>query len=479
MDIKDTDSFTTGAYILNKDRMPYSPFRDCSSIFLTEESSTALKTEILKVINDSKLVLKLCSFIITDKEIFEAILNKAKTTDTAIFLLTQLDQTKLANTSSLLEFLTEEEIRENPSQTHLKYIKKLFDNGVHVRATTSAHAKFIVSDRKVGFITSANFTSPSLTFNTESGVYIDLNSAMELDKLFDVIFQRGTSYRQFVSSSKKNKMLVVQSGAKIDSELLPVASKSNLRYTYENDTNNLYDEIIKVVEEASEFLYISTYSIVGLESLKEFTQAIEGASKRGVSITLFCRGMNYRSDHLMGSEGLKKKGCKIFANVFNHSKGIVSEKTGLLFTANIDGNHGLKNGFEVGYILDDTQRQEFLKIHIHLIKSGDYFYQSNPTRLDLFQTYDVYEKTKGINPPIFPPDIYVSIKPSLNVNNHELTEQLLFYGKSKDDEYIIAGSSYYRCKFNENTFVLTGRENPRFDLEKYILKYSNLKIIPN
>lgn len=479
VNIKHTDSFGSGAYILNENRTPYSAFKDCSSVFLTQENNTILKDEILKLITESKDVLKICSFIITDKEIFDAVLNKTQTSNTAIFVLTQLDQNKLTNSSTLLDYLTEEEIKENPSQTHLKFIKKLFDNGVHVRASLSAHAKFIVSDRKAGFITSANLTTPSLTFNTESGVYLDEKNALELDKLFDVIFQRGTGYRQFISSHKKNKMFIVQAEVKIDKVLLPNPSESNLRYTYENETNNLFDEIIKIINDAEEYLYISTYSIVGLSSLNEFTQAIETANRREVKINLFCRGMNYRNDHLIGSDILHSKGCEIFADMFNHSKGIINEKSGLIFTANIDGNHGLKNGFEVGCILSEIQRLEFLEIHKHLIETGYYIYQSKPSRMELFQTYLNYEKTKGINPPTFPNDLIVTIKNGLNVNENELAKQPLFYGKSKDAEYLIAGNSYYKCKFKENTFMIIEKENPRFDLEKYILKYSNLKVIFN
>src|SRR5690606_514908 len=185
----------------------FSPFLGYSSIYLTQESNVALKNEILRIINEATSVLKICSFIITDKEIFNAILNKAKETQVAIFLLTQLDSTKLQNS----DFITEEEIKENPSQTHLNYITKLYDNGIHVRASLSAHSKFIVADRKLGFITSANFTTPSLTFNTESGVYLDENSSKELDKLFDVIFIQGTAYKKFLDAKKKRKVLVVQS----------------------------------------------------------------------------------------------------------------------------------------------------------------------------------------------------------------------------------------------------------------------------
>lgn len=479
VNVKHTDKFSSGAYILNSNMVPYSPFKQTGSVFLTQENNNSLKEEILKLINQSKEVLKICSFIITDTEIFEAILNKVQSSNVSIFILTQLDQSKLTNQFSLLDFLTEEEIRENPAQTHLKFIKKLFDSGVHVRASVSAHAKFIIADRVNGFITSANLTTPSLSFNTESGVYLTQEDSKELDKLFDVIFQMGTGYRQFISSAKKNKIFVVQSEVKIKKELLPDPTFSNLRYTYENETNNLYEEIVSIIKNASEYLYISTYSIVGLDSLIELKQAIKDASGRGVQIYLFCRGMNYRNDHLMGSQLLSLAGCKIFADLFNHSKGVINEKRGIIFTANIDGFHGLKNGFEVGYVLQEKQRIEFLNIHSDLIKSAYYIFQNFPSRTDLFQTYRNYENTKGIKAPSFAKDIVISARKGMVVNESELSELPLFYGRSRNGEYLIAGNSYFKCKFVNNTFLLSEKENPRFDLERYILTYDNLKILFN
>jgi len=475
INIKNTDNLVSGAYILNNGKLPFTPFKECSNIFLTQENSTILKSEILKLITESEEVLKICSFIITDREIFEAILDKALSSNTAIFVLTQLDQRKLLNS----DLLTEEEIKENTNQLHLNYITKLFDNGVHVRASHSAHAKFIIADRKKGFLTSANFTTPSLILNTESGVYLDKESSSELDKLFDVIFQRGTGYRQFIISSKKNKMFIVQSEVKIDKSVLPDPSKSNLKYTYENETNNLYDSIIDIINNATEYLFLSTYSIVKLAALREFTSAITNANNRGVKIKLFCRGMNYRTDHLVGSDTLLSHGCEIFADIFNHSKGIISEKSGLIFTANLDGNHGLKNGFEVGYVLNELQRLEFLKINKHLIETGYYIFRNKPSRMELFQTYQTYEKTKGINSPLFPNDLILLFKESLDANKKELCEQPLFYGKSKGGEFIIVGKSYYKCKSRDNIFDVSAKVDPRFDIERYILKFQNLKIIFN
>jgi len=475
--IKYTDCFDCGVYLLNEERLDYAPFKHSSKVFLTQEENTNLKEEIMSIIQNSINVLKICSFIITDKEIFEAILYKAQNTKTAIFILTQLDQTKLTDSFSLIGFLTEEEIKESTALTHLKYIKLLFDNGVHVRASISAHAKFIISDRKKGFITSANLTTPSLILNTESGVYLDEKSSSEMDILFDVIFLRGTSYRQFLSSNKKHKMLVVQSEIRIQKELLPKHSESNLRYTYESLTNNLYEEIIRIIESARQYLYLSTFSIVALESLPEFTQVIKNAVERGVKIYVFCRGMNYRNDHLKGSQILYLCGTEIYADLYNHSKGIINESKGMIFTANIDGNHGLKNGFEVGYILDENQRKEFLEFHNYLIESSYYKFLYKPMRNEFFKTYSEYEMKKGTNAPVFSDNIIISIDSTLNNNKNIFMKYPLFYGKSNDSEYIIIGDFYYKIKQSDGEFKIIEEVKPRFDLERYCLKYSNLKII--
>lgn len=49
---------------------------------------------------------------------------------------------------------------------------------------------------------------------------------------------------------------------------------------------------------------------------------------------------------------LEKLGCRNFGDDNNHSKCVISESEGIIFTANIDGKHGLKSGFEVGCVLE-------------------------------------------------------------------------------------------------------------------------------
>ena len=66
-------------------------------------------------------------------------------------------------------------------------------------------------------------------------------------------------------------------------------------------------------------------------------------------------------------EGL---GCTNYGDDCNHSKCVMSESEGILFTANIDGNHGMKNGFEVGCVLEEEDLNDMrilLNLYLHRI----------------------------------------------------------------------------------------------------------------
>lgn len=473
--ISQNDQLPGGAFIRNTEQVAYSPYRSAGELFLTQEGNTGLKEELLKLINQSTQVLKICSFIITDTEIYEAIRDRAENSDVTIFILTQLDESALVN-ESMAALITEEELKEKTGAVHLRHIKQLYDLGVHVRASVAAHAKFVICDRTKGFITSANLTSTSLTLNTESGVYLSREDSVELDKLFDVVFQTDTGFRQFVNTGRKNKMMVVQETTSINSTMLPDTSKSNLRYTCGVDQTNLYREIIRIVSSADDYLYLSAYSIVGLEKLPELTNSIQQAVQRGVIVNVFCRGMNQRHDHRENSGKLAELGCHIFADHFNHSKGIINENTGLLFTANIDGDHGLINGFEVGCILDENKRAEFLDFHKSLIDSAFYRFDSTPVRRVIFETGLLTEQYKKNQAPSFPREIIILRSDSLSVSDDLLINHLLYYGKKKADHFLIAGNRYFRCEISANVFKIVEKSKTDFQMERYILKYNQLTL---
>lgn len=90
-------------------------------------------------------------------------------------------------------------------------------------------------------------------------------------------------------------------------------------------------------------------------------EAVRDARSRGVEVILYSNTMS-DVPSLKSSKSaireLKRLGCHSFGDDLNHSKCVLSESKGILFTANIDGVNGMKNGFEVGCVMNQEQRKE-------------------------------------------------------------------------------------------------------------------------
>ncbi len=450
------------------------------TLFLTNGSNTTLKDRILSAISEAKSVVKLCSFIVTDDEIVNEILRKAQDPNIAVFLLTQLDQKKLINNFALASnVLDEENFSSLEITSHLDNIKMLRDKGVHVRAAKDLHAKFIVSDRNSGLLMSANFTANSLSKNVESGVDLDVASSQDLDRLFDLIYLQGTSYRSFINTKKDKKMFVLENNITLSQDHLTLP-QSGLRYTYDTFQHNLLGEIIKIIESAEDFIFLSTYSIVGLIKIPQFVSAISKAISKNVKISIFCRAMNYRLDHVEGCRVLSKLGCKIVGDYYNHSKGIITEKKGMIFTANIDGNYGLINSFEVGYILSETQRKDFLEFHKELIDNCNFEFSLNPTRREFMDFVAHYEMEKNLTSFLLERDLEIVVKKSLHSYFENISDCLMFIGKKRDKDgvtlFLNFDEFFFTIKKSGSKMIVQSKCPPLYNAEKYFLKFFNLKI---
>ncbi|MBL7880989.1 MAG: phosphatidylserine/phosphatidylglycerophosphate/cardiolipin synthase family protein [Chryseobacterium gambrini] len=449
------------------------------NLFLTHKENCTLKDRIIATIREAEKVIKICSFVITDNEIVSEIIEKAKNPNFAIFILTMLDKNRLTNKISLDSDADEEDFPFKDIDSHLNNIKKLRDHGVHIRAAESVHAKFMIADRNEGIITSANFTTNSLSHNVESGVYMDSESSKALDRLFDAIYLNGAPYKSFITTKQSKKMFITKVNAGLIKENLNFPYH-NLRFTYSNLHNGLFDEILNIINNAEDFIYLSSYSIIELAMIESFVKAISEAIERGVQISIFCRAMN-RLDHIEGCRKLSRKGCKIFAECYNHSKGIVSEKNGMIFTANIDGKHGLINGFEIGYILNEDQKEEFLKFHKELISMSIFRFENTPVRSSFMEFIALYEMEKNQNPISVGTDLELIVNKSLQKYFHNISDSLIFIGNKREKDrkisFIQIDNEFYETTMNYNKIKVLRKCKSFFDAEKYLLKYKNLKVI--
>ena len=53
VNIKHTDCFDCGVYLLNEERLEYAPFKHSSKVYLTQEENTSLKDEIMSIIQNN------------------------------------------------------------------------------------------------------------------------------------------------------------------------------------------------------------------------------------------------------------------------------------------------------------------------------------------------------------------------------------------------------------------------------------------
>ncbi len=461
-----------GGYFIYHDEDRQSDYLSQPELSVTLPEFREIKNELISLIKNAKQSIKLCSFILSDPEVYSELMDVTKSKKVALFIITQLDNSKFSTS-----FLSDEEATENYYQKHLDYISKLYMNGAHVRAATSAHAKFLIVDDKHAFLMSANITTPSLNENPESGVYIkEEDSKKSLIKLFDLIYQYGTEYTKFKVASK-DKQFVVSRDVQLKEDWLIGVDKFNIKFTWGTDNMSLYSEMIKLIEEANtnEKIIISSYSVVGLENLPEFTNSIKNYIEKGGEVILFCRGMNYRPDHLQNCTLLSNLGVKIYGDFFNHSKGIICGNKGFIFTANIDGHHGLLNGFEVGMKINGIQSTSLKNFISWQIKNSPYKFKLNPSKQDLYDTYDYYTKIKNINAPEFTQDITFEIPKSLETLSKDLIKIpiYIYLSKLKVVEGISLNNSYYSAKIVENKIVIGKRRKKFVGSETYLLKCQN------
>lgn len=471
--ITNEGTFKGGYFILNPKREASNWSQD-KNILFTSADEKSLKDQLVHLIKKSKESIKICSFILTDADILKELLEVLETGKVAVFLITQLDESKFSTS-----FLTEDEILDNRYQGYLDSLRKLYSYGAHIRASRSAHAKFIISDRSDAIVMSANITYRSLNENPESGIYLtNKQSILYLDRLFDIIFQEGTDYTKFISASKTKQFIISRNIEVRDAYLNPLSS-SALRFTYESKHNNLYHELINIIQKAEDELWLSTFSIVGLDLLPEFVSSVKDFIKNNGKIKIFCRAMNYRPDHLKNCVVLKEIGCEIFGDISNHSKGISTNSNGMLFTANIDGNHGLKNGFEVGILTEDIYTKSLKNFIQWQILTAPFTFILNPFKKDYFKTYEYtyHEKeTQLYNPP---EDLKIKLEGDAKSIFEKIDKEPIYlYFENKVLYMISLGSEYFKAIQNNSSLIISSKARKDYKgNESFLLRYKSLNVL--
>ena len=184
----------------------------------------------------------------------------------------------------------------------------------------------------------------------------------DLEYVFDKLYMNADV--QGVSKTA-GRTLILRSSEMLQSDTFSREHlSSHLRYTIVGkrkngvqtnlslcDVRSIYESILAVIKGAKEKLDVVTWHFKAVEMLPEFMKELTAALLRGVKVRLYSND-RLENDSLKESLRclglLKGLGCEVYGDEVNHSKCVISENAGVIFTANIDGVHGLKSGFEVG-----------------------------------------------------------------------------------------------------------------------------------
>lgn len=337
----------------------------------------SLTDRIINMIRESKYYIKTGNFMFREPKMKEELLDACRR-GVVVFILSNLgeDAERLMGINSF---------GKKEYDPHLPNLNEFAEQGAHVRCMNELHAKFLVVDGKQGMIMSSNYTKDSLWGNPECGIVLDLDNTKCLESIFDTLFVHADDK---IEGSDKNGYKFRKVYSPIDQpELFDDVLTGDLRMTLSSkiqkgkntsisnfsfcEISDLYNSIVDAINDSKECLYLVTYSFRALDKLQKILEALINAAQRGVSINLFYNLDNKGSNAAV--EKLRKEipGINAQGILKNHAKFLLTEKTGLMFTANIDGEAGLLSGFELGVELTDTQWEEAKDGLILLIKENN------------------------------------------------------------------------------------------------------------
>lgn len=258
---------------------------------------------------------------------------------------------------------------------HISNLMDFVEAGAHVRCVSELHAKFLITDGRQGMIMSSNYTVDSLGGNPECGADLEPDDVGYLEGVFDTVYEHADIHLEG-RTRNKNKYILKFSDNPTDPEVFANTSTDVIltlgaKRQWDggaDETNfadcriqSIYHAIADTIDEARQYVYLASWSFRRLDKLPRISKAITRAAKRGVEVTLiFNKDTETSMDEIKRLQALAPS-INCFGIPKIHAKFLLTEREGLIFTANIDGNAGLLSGFELGVYLNEAQYNQALE----------------------------------------------------------------------------------------------------------------------
>jgi hypothetical protein len=324
----------------------------------TFPGQSTIKEAVLDLLQQAKRNVFFCNFLLQDEEVLRALLDTSRRLSGHVYILTTLkaDDFRQAGGAG--------DDAESDFESHMRCVKRLTGEGLLVKARSDCHAKFMTVDDSQAIVTSANAVPTCYgnvsksngamrDANPENGVLFNIPSEVRrLANFFRALWRDGSNY-YVAPDPTVFEVQQIQSGTPRVKPAEPShpADDGEVLWTAPNDPRILR-RFLEFVGKARESVSLSTWVMKGMDG-HELGDAIRKASSRGIRFQIIVRGMNWRDDHrrqcyLLARE-LGPNGV-ILGDYWNHSKAVVVDsEEAMVMTANMDAQHGLDCGVEVGF----------------------------------------------------------------------------------------------------------------------------------
>jgi len=320
----------------------------------TFPDQSTIKEAVLELLRKAKQHVFFCNFLLQDEDVLGALLDASRRLSGHVYVLTTLKADDFQQAGGAGDDA------EGNFETHMRCVKQLTGEGMLVKARSDCHAKFMTVDDRHAIVTSANAVptcygnvSDKRRANPENGLLFHIPSEVRrLANFFRALWRDASNY--YVAPDPiVFEVQQVQSGAPPVNPTEPSqpAVEGEVVWTAPSDPRIL-ERFLDMVGRARKSVSLSTWVIKGMDT-HELGDAIRRSSSRGVRFQILVRGMNWRNDHrkqcyLLARE-LGPNGV-ILGDYWNHSKAVVVDSDeAMVMTANMDAQHGLNNGIEMGF----------------------------------------------------------------------------------------------------------------------------------
>ena len=297
------------------------------------------KKIFLDLIKSAKSEIYLCSFIISDKEIIQELIQESS--KKTIIILTASEIRLMDDPDESDEFQT------RVKREHQEFLEQSYRK-ILIRSSPNFHAKFLIVDPKSkdakGLLFTGNFTTEAFERNFEIGMILDQievkNLFLQFMKGFYEIAERENLSERKFSSINKNFTKNIR----------------DPQFIYSTIGNKLFlkQKILDMIKNSTGDLSISVYKLI-LESaiIQELIFQMESKNRK---LILFTRHKDYNNPAI---KKLSELGAEIFADDYLHAKFIYlpKEKEFLIFTANFS-TEGIESGFESGLYYKNIKTNE-------------------------------------------------------------------------------------------------------------------------